>query len=148
MWSLHSQCFLIGVIWSRESRDTVESARKTATQENCQKLGKEMLSRRFALWVARPGFDSPLVELLLPSIVWYENHTVIGRGGLSSSEHEKSRETMHFKVFSLWIENQSQVEVTLNDASLRNFEQKRRSHFWMSNPRNFSRAIKFDYLGS
>ena len=145
---LHSQCFLIGVIWSRESRDTVKSARETATQGNGQKLGTEMLSRRFPLWAARPGFDSPLVELLLPSFYQYENHSVNGRGGLSSIEHEKSREMMHFKVLSLWTENQSQVEVTLNDASLRNFEQKRRSHFWMSNTRNFSRAIKFDYLGS
>ena len=55
---------------------------------------------------------------------------------------------MHFKLFSVWTGNQSQVEVTLNDASPRNFEQKRRSYFWMSNPRNFSKAIKYDYLGS
>ena len=78
----------------------------------------------------------------------YEIRSVIDREGFSPIEYEKWRETMHFKLFSVWTGNQSQVEVTLNDASPRNFEQKRRSHFWMSNPRNFSRAIKFDYLGS
>ena len=120
----------------------LETHAKRLHRESAKSWARKHSLACTALSPARPGFDSPLVALLLPSIRELESWHVDRPGFIPPSQRQKSaRKDPQHSVLKA-TGSASCVRAALNPASLQNFEQRVRPQMKMAHVEFFVKAFK------